>query len=913
MDGSDIYKAANSMRLGSLRAVSTSSLRHESASAWSNSGMDIFSREEDDEEVLKWASLEKLPTFDRLKKGLLFGSTGPSNEVNVDSLGTNDRRHLLDRLVNVADEDNEKFLLKLRARLDRVGIGLPTIEIKFEHVTVEADINTGSRALPSFINFHIDLLEGLLSLFHLLPNSKRHITILDDVSGVIKPKRSMTVYSSVKNERSSLTALLRQRMTLLLGPPSSGKTTLLLSLAGKLAKELTISGKVTYNGHELHEFVPEKTSAYISQHDVHIGEMTVRETLAFSARCQGIGSRYEMLAELSRRERDAKIKPDPDLDIYMKTNKDPRLWPTLLGLDTCADTMIGDQMIRGISGGQKKRVTTGEMIVGPSKVFLMDEISTGLDSSTTFQIVKSLKEFLHILEGTAVISLLQPAPETYDLFDDIILMTDGKIVYQGPREHVLDFFESMGFRCPERKGVADFLQEVTSKKDQQQYWMRRDDPYRFLTAEEFAKAYQSFHVGMKLENDLTTPYDKSKSHPAALATEKYGLNKIELLKACTDREILLMKRNSFVYFFKLFQLTIMSFIAMTVFLRTEMHKHDLQVGGVYIGALYFGLITIMLNGMSEISMTITKLPVFYKQRDFLFYPSWAYAIPSCIIKIPVLFLEAGVWTIITYYVIGFDPNVSRFFKQFLIFFLVNQMSSGLFRFIGAMGRNMIIANTFGSFAILLVFALGGFVLSRDEVKDWWLWGYWTSPLMYAMNGIIVNEFLGHSWRAPLNGTTLGKQVISARGFFADAYWYWIAVAALIGFILVFNFCYALSLSFLNAVEWYDARETSYFGQRVFCRRLLVLDCSRGLDRLHSRLQLLLCVVSLLPQWRDIEKDKQRKEKLKQVCFKLNATLKDREEVIGELEKARGVVFETIRFMKAMQKHDLEQAKKLPRC
>ena len=100
------------------------------------------------------------------------------------------------------------------------------------------------------------------------------------------------------------------------------------------------------------------------------------------------------------------------------------------------------------------------MIVGPSKVLLMDEISTGLDSSTTFQIVKSLRQFLHILEGTAVISLLQPAPETYELFDDIILLTDGKIVYQGPRDNVLEFFESMGFKCPERKGVADFLQEV---------------------------------------------------------------------------------------------------------------------------------------------------------------------------------------------------------------------------------------------------------------------------------------------------------------------------------------------------------------------------------------------------------------------------------------------------------------------
>ncbi|KAK9006197.1 hypothetical protein V6N11_035242 [Hibiscus sabdariffa] len=124
------------------------------------------------------------------------------------------------------------------------------------------------------------------------------------------------------------------------------------------------------------------------------------------------------------------------------------------------------------------------MLVGPARALFMDEISTGLDSSTTFQIVNSLKQTVHILNGTAIISLLQPAPETYDLFDDIILLSDGVIVYQGPREHVVSFFESMGFRCPERKGVADFLQEVTSKKDQMQYWVRKDQPYRFITANE---------------------------------------------------------------------------------------------------------------------------------------------------------------------------------------------------------------------------------------------------------------------------------------------------------------------------------------------------------------------------------------------------------------------------------------------
>ena len=104
------------------------------------------------------------------------------------------------------------------------------------------------------------------------------------------------------------------------------------------------------------------------------------------------------------------------------------------------------------------------MLVGPSKVLFMDEISTGLDSSTAFQIVNSIKQYVHILNGTAVISLLQPAPETYNLFDDIILISDGRIVYQGPREQVLEFFESVGFKCPERKGVADFLQEVSLNK-----------------------------------------------------------------------------------------------------------------------------------------------------------------------------------------------------------------------------------------------------------------------------------------------------------------------------------------------------------------------------------------------------------------------------------------------------------------
>lgn len=114
------------------------------------------------------------------------------------------------------------------------------------------------------------------------------------------------------------------------------------------------------------------------------------------------------------------------------------------------------------------------------------------------------------------------------------------------------------------------------------------------------------------------------------------------------------------FFFSTFQLAIMAVISMTLFLRTKMHRDTADDGQIYMGALFFTVVMIMFNGMSELSMTIAKLPVFYKQRDLRFYPAWAYALPSWILKIPITFLEVGVWVFITYYVIGFDPNVGRY-------------------------------------------------------------------------------------------------------------------------------------------------------------------------------------------------------------------------------------------------------------
>uniref|UniRef100_A0A2N9I0X4 ABC-2 type transporter transmembrane domain-containing protein n=1 Tax=Fagus sylvatica TaxID=28930 RepID=A0A2N9I0X4_FAGSY len=161
------------------------------------------------------------------------------------------------------------------------------------------------------------------------------------------------------------------------------------------------------------------------------------------------------------------------------------------------------------------------------------------------------------------------------------------------------------------RNVAKLIEVITSHKDQKQYWACENEPYNIVIVNEFAEAFQSFHEGRRLQDELAIPFDKSKIHPAAQTTHKYGASKKELLKACFSREFLLMKRNSFVYIFKLSQLTIMAVIASTLFLRTKMHHDSVNDGGIYAGALFFSVVINLFNGMAELSMTIARLPVFY--------------------------------------------------------------------------------------------------------------------------------------------------------------------------------------------------------------------------------------------------------------------------------------------------------------
>ncbi|KUF91855.1 ATP-binding Cassette (ABC) Superfamily [Phytophthora nicotianae] len=328
-----------------------------------------------------------------------------------------------------------------------LGKALPQMEVRFKNVSISADIVVKDETvvkteLPTLTN---ELMKSIRSM-----GAKKHTVkkqILKDVSGVFKPGT----------------------ITLVLGQPGSGKSSLMKLLSGRFPeqKNVTIDGGVTYNGAlgtDLRKRLPQFVS-YVNQRDKHYPSLTVKETLEFAHACCGGG--------FSERDAQHFVGGTPEenkaaLDAARAMFKHyPDIVIQQLGLDNCQNTIVGDAMTRGVSGGERKRVTTGEMEFGNKYVMMMDEISTGLDSAATFDIITTQRSIAKKFRKTIVISLLQPSPEVFELFDDVVILNEGHVMYHGSRAEALGYFESLGFKCPPRRDVADFLLDLGTNKQTQ--------------------------------------------------------------------------------------------------------------------------------------------------------------------------------------------------------------------------------------------------------------------------------------------------------------------------------------------------------------------------------------------------------------------------------------------------------------
>jgi ABC-type multidrug transport system ATPase subunit len=260
--------------------------------------------------------------------------------------------------------------------------------------------------------------------------------LLDHISGVLRPGT----------------------MTLILAPPGGGKSLLLRALAGRMAAGRgkpgglsRDSGHVRYGGLTEEEARAQgvslsKLASYMPQGDEHYAQLTVRETMEFAG--HNLNCDPALIAKAGH----------GDAAVSDARNRVANVM-SLLSLEGCADTRVGSGSIRGISGGEKRRLTLAEALVGSGRVLLLDSPSDGLDSSVTLAVLSSVREWTTATGATVCVALQQPTPETYALFDEVILLREGAELYHGPRTAMRGYLEDIGYVCPPGRAEADFAIE----------------------------------------------------------------------------------------------------------------------------------------------------------------------------------------------------------------------------------------------------------------------------------------------------------------------------------------------------------------------------------------------------------------------------------------------------------------------
>uniref|UniRef100_A0A5K3EY94 ABC transporter domain-containing protein n=1 Tax=Mesocestoides corti TaxID=53468 RepID=A0A5K3EY94_MESCO len=226
---------------------------------------------------------------------------------------------------------------------------------------------------------------------------------------------------------------MKPGLNAIIGPTGCGKTTLLDILAGRSDPSL-VSGVVLVNGKDRPPNF-KRTSAYVSQDNFAMGSLTVRENLYFSAALR-------LPVWVSHKDREARVTA----------------LLTKLGLISVADVKVGTELVRGISGGERKRTNIGiELITDPCIIFL-DEPTTGLDTFTASKLMKLLKSLS--AEGKTIIaSIHQPNSSIYKLFDSLTLLCNGYAIYNGPiaNDAPINFFRGLGYKVSARENPADFF------------------------------------------------------------------------------------------------------------------------------------------------------------------------------------------------------------------------------------------------------------------------------------------------------------------------------------------------------------------------------------------------------------------------------------------------------------------------
>ncbi|KAG1677137.1 hypothetical protein FOA52_000943 [Chlamydomonas sp. UWO 241] len=716
----------------------------------------------------------------------------------------------------------DDYVGRMGRLIRKYDIQIPTVQVTFRDVHITTNALMGSKAVPTVGRSFTNLMRSLV----FMPETTTPVTVIDHCSGVLVPGR----------------------LTLLLGPPSSGKTSFLRYLCGRLSSNtVEASGAVEYNGRALSEFDAVRTTAFCGQFDEHIPQCTVGETLEFAHTCthgqfadmaevagmleaalaakgvtlESVTQRAQQegcdIESVTTNEDGDNIHDEVALLVAMhglRGSRGVRIMTLLrmLGMEHTLDTPVGDAMLRGISGGERKRLTILEMIMGARRALFLDEISTGLDSATLFSIIRALRRYTNGMSYMTIVSLLQPPPEVFWEFDDLLLMADGKIAWHGPVGEVIGFFASLGFVCPSRKDVPSFLQEVVTYTGQLDYASEelleeRGFPGRafpikgrrqyVVPIDEIRAAFWAHPAGQAQKKLLDTPFEVSKGHPAALRHGKYALTSWQTLVVVVRRQWLLMFKDPALIRGRLIQSTVVGLIVGGLFYGLPKTETGAPL---FFGASYMIILFTSMGAMIGLTTALQTKGVWLKHRDNQFYPAWAHATALTITQLPLQCLDVLVWTVLTYFMVGYTYAAGRFFTNYLISVAVACCFGAMFRAIGHLSPDVVAAQTYGTMLLMVLTAMSGYTIPVNEIPPWWIWAYWMSPYSWAVRAMVVNEMTSPDWSEPAPrdpSLTMGQFSLNIFSFQPEYYWVWAGVAFLFGVAALMTGISSLALEYLG--------------------------------------------------------------------------------------------------------------------
>ncbi|KAF7587376.1 hypothetical protein BBP40_007342 [Aspergillus hancockii] len=589
--------------------------------------------------------------------------------------------------------------------------------VTWENLTVEA------------ISADATIQENILSQFNipkLITESRQSSpmkTILKDCHGCVKPGE----------------------MLLVLGRPGSGCTTLLNMLANRRLGYDSITGDIRF-GSMTHKEATHYRGQIVmnSEEELFFPSLTVGQTIDFATRLKAPFHLPHGIQTAEQYEEEMKKFLLESMDITHTH-----------------DTKVGNEFVRGVSGGERKRVSIIECLATRGSVFCWDNSTRGLDASTALEYTKAVRALTDVLGLSSIVTLYQAGNGIYNLFDKVLVLDEGQEIYYGPMKDARPFMENLGFICRDGANVADFLTGVTVPTER---LIREGYDNRFPRNADAVRAeYERSPILTRMKAEYDYPnteiakanteefkeavrYDKNKHLPA---TSPLTTGLVDQAKACITRQYQILWGDKATFMIKQIATLIQALVAGSLFYNAPGNSAGLFVKS---GALFFSLLYNSLLAMSEVTDSFTGRPVLAKHKSFAFFHPAAFCIGQITADIPVILFQVTLFSIVVYFMVALKTTAAAFFTYWVVVFASTICMTAMFRAIGAAFRTFDAASKVSGFLISALVMYIGYMIQKPQMHPWFGWLYWINPLAYGFQSLLANEF--HGQHIPCVATNL---------------------------------------------------------------------------------------------------------------------------------------------------------------